>query len=707
MLTRDRLLDGDGAEGAVPAGRVGGEAEQIPQNVAGNLRIWRKNELLTYFTSFLQMAMHAMCLGGVFDVYIYSMSQQQSVLLSDPSYVGALSNTSSPPAAVELSSFSDFVLTFQIRPLANSTTFPPGSSCLESFTCASSIMHFTDGAGNGDCCQVGNRVPFLFFSNATTKLYVDMDVIGQNSSMGRRENFREQVCSAPSHLPVGEWTAIKVKQSGHAHFKGKVETGTSGKAMMMFVNGEQVCTINGTLHKDLPARNHVKAFFGSLQPPLEDLHPPANVELKMVKYGRPASNLMVGAVHGVQGSLALLLACPLGWLGDHTNRYTLLRCILLMALVSSILMVAGLVYNSFSALVAGVVAFAVYQQAFASTLLAILTDNVPRGRRTRSNVNLKSVNAAGMALGPLLQWLVISCESSEDAWTTRTFQGLLCPGWVILPLLAFSICTITPVGLAKQWGHLPNTDEVGGGDTGLVHATRGTKLPPQEWLNERLSSWTRRWKLVAISANVFFVLTLLSNGMTVKYFNLYFTQILKFSPAQLCLLNFVCRLLIALMAQFGTPLALCLGRSNAAVLLHILAAVFTLGIYGGGWLEPTVWFASISYVLRSVCLQTRDPMLSAITMDVVPTEQRARWAALNSIRSLSFAASAVVGGVLADRYGYELSFDVTVHALLISTIAAIPLLIWFPKAEGSQSARATSVAVGMYSTTEAGDNAAA
>eukprot|EP00446_Apocalathium_sp_SHHI-4_P078245 CAMPEP_0177572088 /NCGR_PEP_ID=MMETSP0369-20130122/77777_1 /TAXON_ID=447022 ORGANISM="Scrippsiella hangoei-like, Strain SHHI-4" /NCGR_SAMPLE_ID=MMETSP0369 /ASSEMBLY_ACC=CAM_ASM_000364 /LENGTH=113 /DNA_ID=CAMNT_0019060049 /DNA_START=282 /DNA_END=624 /DNA_ORIENTATION=+ len=35
-------------------------------------------------------------------------------------------------------------------------------------------------------------------------------------------------------------------------------------------------------------------------------------------------------------------------------------------------------------------------------------------------------------------------------------------------------------------------------------------------------------------------------------------------------------------------------------------------------------------------------------MDVVPPSQRSRWAALNSLRTLSFSASAVLGGYLAD-----------------------------------------------------------
>eukprot|EP00971_Amphidinium_carterae_P273477 5427421-Amphidinium_carterae.1 len=113
---------------------------------------WRRNELLTYASNFIHMAIYTMCLGGIFDVFIYDMSQQQHVIVSSP-----LATNSEVRSRALLNTFSDFELTFQIRPSPNLTTFPPGSECLQTFTCASSIMHFTDGQGNGDCCHVGNR----------------------------------------------------------------------------------------------------------------------------------------------------------------------------------------------------------------------------------------------------------------------------------------------------------------------------------------------------------------------------------------------------------------------------------------------------------------------------------------------------------------------------------------------------------------------
>merc|ERR1712178_175494 len=112
-------------------------------------------------------------------------------------------------------------------------------------------------------------------------------------------------------------------------------------------------------------------------------------------------------------------------------------------------------------------------------------------------------------------------------------------------------------------------------------------------------------------------------------------------------------------------MAKCLGRCNTALIFHLGSAVFTLGIYGGEYFQPSVVVACVSYMMRFACLHARDPLLYSITMDVVPQEQRSRWSSPNSLRTLSFSDSAVLGGWIADNYGYQRSFDITVIALLV------------------------------------------
>merc|ERR1719401_2945616 len=93
--------------------------------------------------------------------------------------------------------------------------------------------------------------------------------------------------------------------------------------------------------------------------------------------------------------------------------------------------------------------------------------------------------------------------------------------------------------------------------------------------------------------------------------------------------------------------------------------------------------ACACYLMRFACLHARDPLLYSMTMDCVPASQRSRWAALNSLRTLSFSASAVLGGYLADHFGYTFSFDITAASLVACTLLFLPALLCFPRSEGA------------------------
>lgn len=294
-------------------------------------------------------------------------------------------------------------------------------------------------------------------------------------------------------------------------------------------------------------------------------------------------------------------------------------------------------------------------------------------------MNYKTFSALAMSFGPAIQLCVVFWGPKEqDAWSSSTFELLLLPGWLLLPMIGVAVTMMVPVG--KELSEIPNTDDAHQCPRSPVRA----KIS-EAWLEQSVCFSLKRRFVVALSVNVFFIATLLANGMTVRYFSLYFTQVLRFSPAQLCMLNAVCRLFIAAFAQPLKPLSVLLGRCNLALVLHIGSAIATLGIYGGGFFNPSVLCACACYLLRFACLHARDPVLYSITMDCVPQSQRSRWAALNSLRTLSFSASAVLGGFLADRHGYQFSFTVTIILLLACTIFMLPAILWFPRKEGEQA----------------------
>ena len=53
------------------------------------------------------------------------------------------------------------------------------------------------------------------------------------------------------------------------------------------------------------------------------------------------------------------------------------------------------------------------------------------------------------------------------------------------------------------------------------------------------------------------------------------------------------------------------------------------------------------------------PLEESILMDSVPPNTRARWKSLESISQFGWCGSAVIGGLLSDRYTYSFTFVIT------------------------------------------------
>ena len=78
------------------------------------------------------------------------------------------------------------------------------------------------------------------------------------------------------------------------------------------------------------------------------------------------------------------------------------------------------------------------------------------------------------------------------------------------------------------------------------------------------------------------------------------------------------------------------------------------------------------YVGRTIFLLSRMPIMQSIIYDVAPPNERARWESLATMRQVSFAGTAVVGGHIIEAYGFGLSILVSVVIVLASMP---PLLI--------------------------------
>eukprot|EP00438_Fugacium_kawagutii_P016643 Skav205663 [mRNA] locus=scaffold458:360719:361408:+ [translate_table: standard] len=68
-------------------------------------------------TPFLQVGLaeeprYTMCFGGIFDIFLYHLSQEQQVIFDDPIAVGG----GTLPPIFEVNTYSNFELIFELKP---------------------------------------------------------------------------------------------------------------------------------------------------------------------------------------------------------------------------------------------------------------------------------------------------------------------------------------------------------------------------------------------------------------------------------------------------------------------------------------------------------------------------------------------------------------------------------------------------------------
>lgn len=67
---------------------------------------------------------------------------------------------------------------------------------------------------------------------------------------------------------------------------------------------------------------------------------------------------------------------------------------------------------------------------------------------------------------------------------------------------------------------------------------------------------------------------------------------------------------------------------------------------------------------------------------IVVQESRARWNSLDGVLIFGWSGSAFVGGILVDKYGFDITFCLTAVMQAIGVSILIPLLILVPRKEG-------------------------
>lgn len=272
---------------------------------------------------------------------------------------------------------------------------------------------------------------------------------------------------------------------------------------------------------------------------------------------------------------------------------------------------------------------------------------------------MSNVQLFGSAVGPFIQMLAI-VVLNQDHWEMQTLHYTMAIGCLLWPIVIIGTCLFEELPPMEKTG-AKGRARFGTEDLDRVIGGAGSRL-------------TVRWVL-AISLQVATTVTAVGAGMTVKFFPLFFKVDYGFTPKHLCILTFIYPLAMAGMQRACLKVSQLLGRLNAIVLFHFLG---TGCLFLMCYLEA-IWLLVPLYVLRGALMNAKQPINTAVTMDLITTEMRGRWSSIQSIAGFSWSGSAFIGGMIAQAHGYRFSFFVTALVYTFSGFLYLPLYFIYPK----------------------------
>eukprot|EP00124_Ichthyophonus_hoferi_P001171 Ihof_evm12s55 gene=Ihof_evmTU12s55 len=272
-------------------------------------------------------------------------------------------------------------------------------------------------------------------------------------------------------------------------------------------------------------------------------------------------NKHAGYAEGIQGTAQALAALPAGILADHSRRDVVLRWSALIGLIGVAVTMAGLTQpfptsqEDYILLTCGLGIFGVYMGAWTPPLYSIYADSVPSGSRSKYETIRYVLSVASLASGPITNvflFLIIG-----DDWGMRQMTIIFMIG---MALHIFSVGALfffnddkglgaESKGLLEdQRSALKESEAAEEEDEENLVALRYASV---EATKSTWCSFLRVWMVpyIVCSSDVLFGL---ASGMTIKFFPIYFAQVLGLPPSTVNIVfvfDPLCEVVFSLAAQ--------------------------------------------------------------------------------------------------------------------------------------------------------------
>jgi len=194
----------------------------------------------------------------------------------------------------------------------------------------------------------------------------------------------------------------------------------------------------------------------------------------------------------------------------------------------------------------------------------------------------------------------------------------------------------------------------------------------------------RKWiPYIMFLSNLIFAV---GSGMTVKFFPLFFKDVVGLSPTHVQCIYLIVPIGLAIFSGLGTSLSKIIGRVQTSLVLYVagLSCLLSMVIFNS-YLDKHPFVLVPIYIMRTVFMNGTYPLQESILMDFVPKNERARWKSLQSVAQFGWCGSAALGGIISDDFDYTHTFLATVIIQSCGVLCLTLLLPLVPIKESDRS----------------------
>jgi len=437
------------------------------------------------------------------------------------------------------------------------------------------------------------------------------------------------------------------------------------------------------------------------------------------------STTAVGFLAGVNGMTQLTVGPVVGCLSDMYDRAKILKCAAFIGLFAVFGTFAAIRTEGYEALIPCMLLWGGFNSSIGPTMDSLLADTTSEGERSQVYMYQTMIRQTGGVVGPVLS--IVMFFYMGNTWELETCQLVISSGLVIsliaVVILFFVKSTVDTNDAAERSYEMVNLEESssegladekndkdGDGDrddeeqqtheadtptsidrsrlveddgtasavTNLddkAHTQQVVQVMLQKDKNKEMArSRCPCLDVSYVAAMIAFsdIITGLASGMTIKFFPIFFIDVVGLKPVELSVLfMFVplacsCMLYVnqhytrKVLGRIWTPVIL------KAIGISCLLAICTLAIH----MPDQKLVICILFVVRTGLMNSSKPLTKSIINDIVPKEQRGRWNSLETVNAATWSGSAALGGLLVDSYGFIPNFVATA---VLQLSASIPL----------------------------------